>query len=121
MRSPRARASAARRSVCASAARRSCADAVEESCGVVRAHAAEAREDVVDLARVGARVEQRPRVAAARVVAHDDGEAVQPLGARGRRDAEERRERAGDGEAGPLHDGVRRRSTAQIIDGNVTA
>ena len=47
-----------------------------------RSHAAEAREDVVDLAGVGAGVEQRARIGAARVVAGDDGEPVQHIGAR---------------------------------------
>ena len=79
--SPRPPASRRRRS------RSSSCDALraDQQRRVFRAHATEAGEDVVDLARVGARVEERTRVAAARVVAGDDREPAQPLRARGRR------------------------------------
>ena len=77
--SPRPPASRRRRSrsrSCDALARRSAASRP-------RSHAAEAGEDVVDLAGVGAGVEQRPRVAAARVVAgHDREPAQRPARAR---------------------------------------
>ena len=90
--SSRRTAPCARRGCCASAACISTATSALSSCDALRAdqqrrvlgpHAAEAGEDVVDLARVGAGVEQRPRVAAARVVAgHDREPAQRPARAR---------------------------------------
>ena len=73
--------------------------------GVLGAHAPEAGQDLVHLARVRAGVEQRPRVAAADVVAGDDREPPQPLRARRRRrrrQGEQREQRGLGGNATQL-------------------
>jgi hypothetical protein len=76
---------------------------VDEQRRVLRTHAAEADEDLVDLARVGARVQQRPRVAAPRIVAHHDREPPQPLRARRRRRRHHGEQREKRELGGPTH------------------
>ncbi len=85
--------------------------AVDDQVRVLAPHTAEPSEDVVDLAGVGAGIEQRAGVGAARVVAGDDGEPVQHVGARtGRR--ERRGEPDRDGE--PMSNDTHRYGLAKL-------